>query len=301
MKKLLVLAVVTLLVACGSAAAPMDTNEYASEPAVGAPAVSEQAVMPEAPMADKVMPPIDGGVAGSGSTAPLNPGERLVIRDAMLNIQVDDVNAADQQIRAAVTEAKGYVLSSSIGGYETDVTIYLSLKIPSDKLDATITLVEKLAHKVVSRSMSGNDVTEEYIDLSGRLTAQEAARDRLLALLEKANTVEEAVSVNAALTDVQSTIESLTGRMRYLRQGSSFSSLTVEIHPVPSTPIVSPDGWQPLEDAKLALRGLLEFFQGLASFAIAFLVWTPVWLPLFFLVRWLRKRWMQRKQAPPAA
>lgn len=300
MKKLLLLLVLMVATACGSAAAPVEQSSMASEPAM-APAVDEAGAMPESLAYDKAVPPMEGGVAGTGSTAPLDPGERLVIRDAMLNIQVEDVNAADQAIRKAVADAKGYVLSSSTGGYDSDVTIYLSLKVPSDQLDATITLVEKLAHKVVARSMSGTDVTEEYVDLSGRLSAQEAARDRLLILLDKAETVEEAIAVNNALTEVQATIESLTGRMRYLRQGASFSSLTVELHMIPTTPIVSPDGWQPIEDAKVALRGLLDFFQELATFVIGFLIWTPVWLPLFFLVRWLRKRWQQRKQLPPSA
>ncbi|MFM2310634.1 MAG: hypothetical protein RLY87_2756 [Chloroflexota bacterium] len=299
MKKFLILGSLLLLIACGSATQSSTDAMYASEPAVGAP--MDAPVMAEAMPVERVMPPIEGGVAGSGSTAPLNPGERLVIRDASLTFQVADVAATDQQIRKAVNESKGYVLSSSTSGTDADVVIYMSLKIPSDQLDATITMVEKLADKVWSRSMSGSDVTEEYIDLSGRLTAQEAARDRLLELLKKAETVEAAVAVNSALTDVQSQIEQLSGRMRYLRQGSTFSSLNLEIHPIPTTPIVNPEGWQPLEDAKIALRGLLDFAQGIGTFLIGFVVWTPIWLPLFFLGRYLLRRWQRRTDVSPVA
>lgn len=299
MKKLLVTASLLFLMACGSATQTNSDMTYSSEPAMGA--AMEAPMSADMAMVEKSVPPIDGGVAGSGSTAPLNPGERLVIRDASLVLQVVDVSAADQQIRTAVSAANGYVLSSSTNGTDADAVIYLTLKIPSDQLDATITLVEKLSDKILSRSMSGSDVTEEYIDMSGRLVAQEAARDRLLELLKKAETVESAVAVNSALTDVQSQIEQLSGRMRYLRQGSQFSSLTVEIRPIPTTPIVNPEGWQPLEDAKIALRGLLDFAQGIGTFLIGLVVWTPIWLPLLFLVRYLRKRWLTRNPTPPSA
>ena len=299
MKKILVAISLLLLMACGTANQTSGEATSNVEPSVGAPMGAP--ITAEMPMADKSIPPVDGGVAGSGSTAPLNPGQRLVIRDAALVFQVADVASADQQIRKAVSDAKGYVLSSSTNGTDADAVIYMSLKIPSEQLDATITLVEKLADKVWSRSMSGSDVTEEYIDMSGRLIAQEAARDRLLELLKKAETVEAAVAVNSALTDVQSQIEQLSGRMRYLRQGATFSSLTIEIHPIPTTPIVNPDGWQPLEDAKMALRGLLDFAQSIGTFLIGVVVWTPIWLPLLFLVRYLRKRWQNRKVTPPVA
>jgi len=299
MKKFLVTASLLFLMACGSATQTNSDMTYSSEPAMGA--AMEAPMSTDMAMVEKSVPPIDGGVAGSGSTAPLNPGERLVIRDASLVLQVVDVSAADQQIRTAVSAANGYVLSSSTNGTDADAVIYLTLKIPSDQLDATITLVEKLSDKILSRSMSGSDVTEEYIDMSGRLVAQEAARDRLLELLKKAETVEAAVAVNSALTDVQSQIEQLSGRMRYLRQGSQFSSLSVEIRPIPTTPIVNPEGWQPLEDAKIALRGLLDFAQGIGTFLIGLVVWTPIWLPLLFLVRYLRKRWFTRTPTPPSA
>ena len=299
MKKFLVTASLLFLMACGSATQTNSDMTYSSEPAMGA--AMEAPMSADMAMVEKSVPPIDGGVAGSGSTAPLNPGERLVIRDASLVLQVVDVSAADQQIRTAVSAANGYVLSSSTNGTDADAVIYLTLKIPSDQLDATITLVEKLSDKILSRSMSGSDVTEEYIDMSGRLVAQEAARDRLLELLKKAETVEAAVAVNSALTDVQSQIEQLSGRMRYLRQGSQFSSLSVEIRSIPTTPIVNPEGWQPLEDAKIALRGLLDFAQGIGTFLIGLVVWTPIWLPLLFLVRYLRKRWLTRTPTPPSA
>jgi len=288
-----------LLVACGgsSASDSYDAGMTASmeapaaEPAMG---YTEEMSYDKAPMADIG----NSGTSASGVASPLAPGERLIVRDASLTIEVADVQQADQEIRALVDATGGYVLSSSASGSDKETVIYASLKIPSDKLDSVITAVERLASKVVYRSMSGSDVTEEYVDLEARLSSLEAARDRLLALLEKAANVEEAVQVNAALTDVQTQIEQITGRMRYLRQGAAMSSLNLELRPIPVTEVIDPDRWQPLEDARIALRDLIQFGQDIISFVIGLAVWTPVWLPLALLGRYLWRRRAARKTTP---
>jgi hypothetical protein len=232
---------------------------------------------------------------------PLTPGERLVIRDASLGIETEDVLAADQKIRAMATSRGGYVLSSSVSGSDADIVIYLSLKVPSADLDAVLTEIEGLSHKVRYRNMSGSDVTTEYIDLEGRLTSLEASRDRMLELLKKAEKIEDAVAVNQALTDVQGQIESVTGQMRYLRQSAALSTLNVELYPIPLIPVVDPDSWQPMEELRLALRGLVDFAKDLLIFLINFAVWTPVWLPLLLLFRYLRRRYNAKQAAakPP--
>ncbi len=288
-----------VLVACGGASS--DSYEAGMSAAMEAPAAEPAMGYTEEVSYDKgVMPDVanSGGTSASGVASPLSPGERLIVRDASLTIEVDDVQKTDQEIRALVDATGGYVLSASASGSDTDTVIYASLKIPSDKLDSVITAVERMSHKVIYRSMSGSDVTEEYVDLEARLASLEAARDRLLALLEKAANVEEAVQVNAALTDVQTQLEQITGRMRYLRQGAAMSSLNLELRPIPVTEVIDPDRWQPLEDARIALRDLIQFGQDIISFVIGLAVWTPVWLPLVLLGRYLWRRRAARKTAP---
>ena len=295
-----------VLAACGSAES---ADSYQSIPDRGGDSfaemsMAEPAAAPEMPAAEEFYS--EKSANGADISTPLAPGERLVIRDASIGIEVEDVQAADQAIRALVAERQGYVLSSSVSGSGDDIIIYLTLKVPSADLDAVLTAVEDMAHDVRYRNMSGNDVTAEYVDLEGRLVALEAARDRLLELLKKAEKVEDAVAVNQALTDVQSQIESMTGRMRYLRQSAAMSSLTLELYPIPVIPVIDPDQWQPLEDARMALRDLIAFGQDLVSFVIGLVIWTPVWLPLAWLTRYLLRRRAAKRAAstptdPPAA
>jgi hypothetical protein len=286
-----------LLVACGGASST-DSYEVSMGAPMEAPAAEPAMGYTEEMSYDKsAMPAVanSGGTSASGVASPLTPGERLIVRDASMTIEVVDVQKADQEIRALVDATGGYVMSSSASGSDANTVIYVSLKIPSDKLDSVITAVERIAHKILYRSMSGSDVTEEYVDLEARLASLEAARDRLLILLEKAANVEEAVQVNAALTDVQTQIEQITGRMRYLRQGAAMSSLNLELRPIPVTEVINPDRWQPLEVARIALRDLIEFGQDIISFVIGLAIWTPVWLPLLLLGRYLWRRRITRK------
>jgi hypothetical protein len=124
------------------------------------------------------------------------------------------------------------------------------------------------------------------VDLESQLRNLQATRDRLLDLLEKATRVEDALQVNQAITDVQGQIEVIQGRMKYLQQSAALSTISVYLAPVPTTPLLEEDGWQPWNVARGALRDLLIFGQGLANVAIVLAIWTPLWLPLVLLGRW---------------
>jgi len=136
------------------------------------------------------------------------------------------------------------------------------------------------------------------MSISSRVCVTSKRQIRLLDLLARAQTVEEALKVNQALTDIQGQIEWTKGRMQYLEQSAAMSTITVELVPVPPpTPIVDEDGWQPLEVARIALRRLIELGQNLANVVIVLLVWTPVWLPVVLLGFWAWRRVGRRSTA----
>ncbi|MEN9937827.1 MAG: hypothetical protein RLZZ387_4406 [Chloroflexota bacterium] len=291
------------LAACGGAAS--STEFRGTEPGMGAPAVAE-APMPAATAMESA-PGMDMG--GVSQEAPAVPGQsqsaqiptqRLVIRNASVSLQVQSVQEAEAAVRATVERLGGYIVSADTSGADEYMIVRITFRVPSDRFDDALTGVQGLAAKLVSRTVTGADVTEEYVDLESRLRTLEATRDRLLDLLARAATVEEALTVNTALTDVQGQVEQVKGRMQYLKQSSALSTVSVELAPVPVTPIVPEDEWQPLQVARAALRDLLGFGQGLVNIAIVVLVWSPLWLPLGLLARWgLRRLAAGRKPVAP--
>lgn len=165
---------------------------------------------------------------------------------------------------------------------------------PAERFETTLNQLEALAVRVLSRSVSGSDVTEEFVDLEARLRNLEATRDRLLDMLNKATRVQDALDVNLALSDVQGQIEQIQGRMRFLSESAAMSTINVSLKPVPVTPVLAEDGWQPIQVARAALRDLLGFGQSLGNALIVLVVWSPVWVLLAF-GGWRGMRMVRRK------
>jgi hypothetical protein len=295
------LVLASFLAACGGA------RSSATGSGSGAAVAEPAAMATAAPAAEAPA----GGVAleeaqrQPGDTQAQQPAQqRLVIKNASVALEVENVTAAEGQIRASAEQLGGYIVSVQTSGSDEYLSSIVTFRVPAASFEQALAGVEGLARKVLSRSVSGDDVTEEFVDLESRLRNLDATRTRLLDLLNRATRVEDALQVNQALTDVQGQIEQIQGRMNYLQQSAAFSTITANLQPVPPAPtIIEPDGWQPVRVAQEALADLVLFAQVLARIGIVLLVWTPVWLPLVLLIRWAVRRSTatERKPKAPAA
>ncbi|WP_245863089.1 DUF4349 domain-containing protein [Candidatus Viridilinea mediisalina] len=222
------------------------------------------------------------------------PSQRIVIKQANLTIQVQDVDSAESLLRSRAEQLGGFVVSVRTVNHEHNntKTSFITFRVRAEHFDEALSGIEGLAHRVISRSVTGDDVTEEFVDISARLRSLETTRDRLLDLLARADEVEDALQVNRALTDLQSQIEQIQGRINYLRDRAALSTINVELRPIPARPpIIDEDSWQPLIVASDALSALISLVQWLINVGIILLVWIPVWLPILLLGRW----WLGRK------
>jgi hypothetical protein len=279
-----------VLSACGSAAAPQSAPAPAQ---VGSAPASDGAVARESAPG--------GGQAGEAAPQPNDQqgADRLVIKTADMQITVGNMANAESALRAKVAELGGYVVSTETSGFDNNMTIRVTFRVPVAQFDAALGSLQGLAERVLQRTISGQDVTEEFVDLESRLRNLEATRDRLLDFLNKAEKVEDALEVNKALTEVQGEIEQIKGRMQFLKQSAALSTITATLTPVPLTPIVQQDGWTPLETARVALSNLVDFGQELADVVIGFAIWIPVWLPLLLVIRWAWKKFRVRRTPAP--
>jgi Flp pilus assembly protein TadB len=150
-----------------------------------------------------------------------------------------------------------------------------------------------LAVIVNGSNESADDVTEEYVDLEARLESLEAARQRLLEIMEEARNTEDLLQAEQQLTQREAEIESIKGRMQYLEQSARLSSIWIELQPyILSQPVG--EQWRPAETARRAVDTLADGLRGfgdfLIFFAIAVLPWLVaiglVFLLLVVLIRW---------------
>lgn len=271
------LLLVLLLTACGAAA----------------PAAME-APAEEAAETDLAFDGGSGETAPAAEGAPLEqneqPVERLIIKNADLTLLVADVPAAEETITARVGQLQGYIVYAESSGTADRLQTFLTFRIPADSFDAALTSLEEVADEVLSRTVSGDDVTEEFVDLQSRLRTLEATQARLFEFLDEAATVEEALEVNRTLTEIEAEIELAKGRMQYLQQSAALSTVNVTLRQESAPPPPVTASWDPLTVFNDALEGLVVFGQALASLGIILLVWSPVWLPIVLLAAWLVRR-----------
>jgi hypothetical protein len=308
-KILFVLMVVFLLglVACGSQAQYSEMVAMEESAPMMADDRAFEGEMAAAPMEDMAFATGNLAEAGSVEMPLVAQQERLIIRTGNLTLVVKDTEMALKEIAQMADANGGWVVNSSVYQYdETAKSGDITIRVPASGFSSAMDALKEMAVSVQYESTSGQDVTEEYVDLESRLGNLEATADRVRGFMEDTETVEEALAVNQELSRLEGEIEVIKGRMQYLSQSAAFSTITANLTPdIVSQPVQVP-GWQPQGVAKDAIEALIGTLQGLASFAIWFgiyilpvllLVGVPLWLMVRFVWRRIRRRRDNRKAA----
>lgn len=303
-KQILVIIVLVLLVAAAGCAAPAPRMDSA------APAPAERPAAQSAPALPALAETASGG--GASSSGAPDDTARMIVRTADLSVVVTDAAQAQQAIVAAVQGMGGYVADSSAWREGEQLRARLTVRVPADKLDALLAAVRGQAVRVEQENIKGQDVTEEYSDLTAQLTNLEATEVELRKLLdevrEKTQKAEDVLQVYRELTNIRGEIERTKGRMQYLSTMTAMATANVDLIPdVLAKPVVEP-GWRPLETLKNAGRTLVNALKGLVDaliwlvvvvLPVLILIAIPIVL-LVLLIRWLTRR-SRRGPQPPAA
>jgi hypothetical protein len=205
--------------------------------------------------------------------------ERMIVRTADLSLVVDDTEQTLEDIEDLVTELEGFISNLQTWRVNEQLAATVTLRIPERSFGEARERIKDLATEVESENVSGQDVTEEYVDLEARLHNLEVAETELLELLASAQeTRQDAESILAIyreVTSIRGQIEQIQGRMQYLEDATSLATLTVSLTPEEEEePVVEP-GWEPLRQARDALRALVNALKVLADLLI--------WVALFIL------------------
>ena len=171
------------------------------------------------------------GLASSddGSLADANQS-RLIVRTADLTIEVADVPQSLDAIAALAGEFDGWVLTTQRSALHQG---YISIRVPSIRLDDAILRLREMAVEVKAESSSARDVTEEFVDIQARVRNLEATEAKLLTLLERPGEIKDVLEVQREITGVREEIERLIARSNYLQQTAAFSLVNVNLQATP--------------------------------------------------------------------
>ena len=156
--------------------------------------------------------------------AGLESWDRKLIRTAELAVEVEAVAPAVQALAARAAAAGGFLLQSQ----EDDESAWVSLRVPALAFEETLAGLGGLG-KVTHRSVHGEDVTEEFVDLEARIRNAEQVRARLAGLLEQATRIEEMLNIEQELARIQERIEQMRGRLQYLSHRVELSTISVRL------------------------------------------------------------------------
>ena len=224
--------------------------------------------------------------------------DRKIIRNADLSLEVDSPAEAQHRITSIAESQGGFVVTSEAKQREhTDpskrtLDIKLVVRIPSEKFGAALDEIKKLASNLPAENVTGQDVTEDFIDLEARIKTQKALELQFIEIMKQARKVEDALEVQRQIAEVRTEIERLEGRKRFLANRSSLSTITVNIQ-APKVIAVNPTGYG--HSIREAVSDSLELASGLLMFFVRFVIMiVPVFvfvlLPSGLILRYFVRR-----------
>ncbi|WP_010281032.1 DUF4349 domain-containing protein [Bacillus timonensis] len=173
---------------------------------------------------------VDQSTKETAATTEVKATNRMVIYNAELNLEVKDFKKAQTTIESLVNQMAGYIVNAQIyDSEEGQMGGSITVRIPQDKFQTFLEKAEDISVKLHNRTVSGQDVTEEYVDLEARIKSKRAVEDRLLAFMKEAKETKDLLQISADLERVQVEIESLEGRMKYLENQTSLSTVTLTL------------------------------------------------------------------------
>jgi Domain of unknown function (DUF4349) len=208
----------------------------------------------------------------SGSLPSLGP---RIVQTASLRLSVPPNRFQEtvEDARTLVAGLGGFVVSSSAsqGTQRRLVSGALVLRVPERSYAQAMKALSALG-RVESQEESGQDVSQEFVDLEARSRHLEAVERQLLELLDQADSVPAALAVQSRLEEVQLELEQVRGRLRYLDDQVTYATISLQLHER-LTPAMVPDddGRGIVEAWRSAAHGFLTvvgwIFVGVASAA----------------------------------
>jgi hypothetical protein len=246
----------------------------------------------------------DGIISGEQEARP-----RVVLRNASIRLIVEDSDASLETITAMTEEMNGWVVSSNayqattnLGEKVTQAT--MTIRVPAERLEEALQRLREGALSVSSESITGQDVTAEYVDLTSRVNNLKAAEEQLQEIMDSAQRTEDVVNVYNELVRVRGEIEMIQGRLNYFDEAAAFSSISIELVPdgIANPARIEIATWSPGRTAETAVGSLLNFLRFLVDAVITLvIVGVPIALilgvPAWLIYRAVRRRSANRRAA----
>lgn len=230
---------------------------------------------------------------------------RKIVRTAEMTVETEHYDKSASDFQTAVAKFGGYIESSNIQGSgvnagDTKRTATYTVRVPAEKLDAFLDSAGAVG-SVTAKSIRGQDITQSYTDSDARLKALKEERDRILELMNKAAKIDDVITIEQRLTDVQNEIEQLTAHLKNWDSLVALSTVTVTIQEVEAVQPPAQKGFGNQVGALFtaSVDALGKTFRYLFLGIVAVLPFAAVIAVIIAAVLLIRKRTKKDKNTPP--
>lgn len=252
---------------------------------------------------------------GAGQDVVAPETSRKLIKTVNILAETEDFDTLVPGLQKQVEALGGYIEYISVydvhSYYVEDQQVKqrcanVTARVPKEKLDGFLAQVGEQTN-ITSRSENVEDVTLQYVDLESHKKALVTEQERLLALMEKAETVEDIIAIEGRLSEVRYQLESMESQLRTYDNRIDYSTVELSITEVRKySPPQEATVWQRIQSG--FMKSLDDIGFGIRDFAIRFVIDIPyivLWLAVIavavIVVRILWKVWKKRRAKRVAA
>ena len=244
----------------------------------------------------------DGALNSDTEVTQAEATDRKLIKTVEMTVETKEFDAVLDGLNEQIKACGGYVESmntyngSIYNSWRSSRDASMTIRIPVENLDTFLDTVTSISN-VIRRSDKVEDVTLTYVDLQSHKEALQTEQTRLLELLEKAESVEDIITIEERLSDVRYQIESMESQLRTYDNKITYSTVNLEIEEVQElTPVEEETVWQRISGG--FVDSLHSVADGFVEFGIWLIVNSPflvIWAIVITAAIWILRKWNRRR------
>ncbi len=223
----------------------------------------------------------------SGQDEP-NEIEQKIIKTARLSFETKDLEVTHNKVLQLTKQYQGFVQSDQSGKGYGQLNSSIIVRVPTENFQKMLEGISEGVNYFDQKEISRQDVTEEFVDLQARLSAKRKLEERYLQVLGQAKNVKEILEIERELSKIREEIEAKEGRLQYLQNKVSLSTIYIDFYKTTKVRGVSISYGQKMTNAlKGGWNGISMFFLGVLY------IWPILLLIavfIYFLRRYIKRR-----------